>query len=56
MWQIKSGMRLSAVLRNLTDQKYWDWTNVRGIGANNAALDAFTAPGRSLSVALTTDF
>lgn len=56
MWQIRSGMRMSAVLRNLTDQKYWDWTHVRGIGANNPALDAFTSPGRSLSVALISDF
>ena len=56
IWQIKTGMRLSAAVRNLTNKKHWDWTNVRGIGANSPALDAYTAPGRSLAVAFTTDF
>ena len=55
-WQVSRSTRLSAAIHNLTDRKYWEWTNVRGIAANDPVLDAYTAPGRSLSVALVTDF
>lgn len=55
-WQVNRSTRLSAAIHNLTDRKYWEWTNVRGIAANDPVLDAYTAPGRSLSVALVTDF
>ncbi len=55
-WHIRPDLRLSGAIRNLTDRKYWAWTNVRGVVASSAALDAFTAPGRSVSVALVKDF
>ncbi|MCY1535561.1 Vitamin B12 transporter BtuB [compost metagenome] len=55
-WQISPATRLSAAVHNLTDRKYWEWTNVRGIAASDIALDSYTAPGRSLSVALVTTF
>lgn len=55
-WQLRPGLRLSGAIRNLTDRKYWEWTNVRGIAASSPVLDAYTAPGRSLSVALVADF
>lgn len=56
IYEIRQGLRISAALRNVTDRKYWEWGNVRGIRANDSAIDAFTAPGRSLAVALTADF
>lgn len=55
-WQVRPGTRLSAAIHNLTDRKYWEWTNVRGVAANSPVLDSYTAPGRSLSVALVTEF
>lgn len=55
-WQVTRATRLSAAVHNLTDRKYWEWTNVRGIAANSPVLDSYTAPGRGLSVALVTDF
>lgn len=55
-WQIRPGTRLSAAIHNLTDKTYWQWANVRGVAANSPVLDAYTSPGRSLSVALVTDF
>lgn len=55
-WQLSPATRLSATVRNLTDKTYWQWTSVRGVSATSAALDAYTAPGRSVSVALVTDF
>ena len=52
-WQAGRQTRVSLALNNLTDRKYWTWTNVRGVRADDPALDAYTAPGRSLAVALT---
>ena len=55
-WQVNRSTRLSAAIHNVTDRKYWEWTNVRGIAANSTVLDAYTAPGRGLSVAMVTTF
>jgi hemoglobin/transferrin/lactoferrin receptor protein len=55
-WRLRPGLKLSAAVRNLTDRTYWDWTNVRGIAATSPVLDAYTAPGRSMSVALVSTF
>ena len=55
-WQVSKATKLSAAIHNVTDRKYWEWTNVIGVAANSPVLDAYTAPGRSLSVALVTDF
>ncbi|WP_296722036.1 TonB-dependent hemoglobin/transferrin/lactoferrin family receptor [Erythrobacter sp.] len=44
-------LKLRAGLFNLTDEKYALWSDVRGLGVNDAAIfDAFTRPGRNLSV------
>lgn len=55
-WQINRNMRLSAALNNLTDRKYWQWSNVQGLAGNSAVLDAFSSPGRSLSLSLVSSF
>jgi len=55
-WTIQKGIRLTAAIHNLTDKKHWEWTNVRGIASNSAVLDSYTAPGRSFSVALVSEF
>ncbi len=55
-WQVNRSTRLSAAIHNVTDRKYWEWTNVRGVAANSTVLDAYTAPGRGLSVAMVTTF
>jgi len=55
-WQITRQTRLSAALNNLTDRKYWHWGNVQGQPGNSALLDAFTSPGRSLSLSLVSSF
>jgi hemoglobin/transferrin/lactoferrin receptor protein len=46
-------------LFNLTDKRHADWSDVRPLAAtpaNVATLDAFTQPGRNLSVSLTARF
>ena len=55
-WRITPATRLSAAIHNVTDRKYWLWSSVQGVASNLATLDAYTSPGRSLSVALVTDF
>ncbi|MBL0917453.1 MAG: TonB-dependent hemoglobin/transferrin/lactoferrin family receptor [Hydrogenophaga sp.] len=55
-WRVTPSTRLSAAVHNVTDRKYWAWANVQGVAGNSATLDNFTSPGRSLSLALVTDF
>ncbi|MDR7095192.1 TonB-dependent hemoglobin/transferrin/lactoferrin family receptor [Hydrogenophaga laconesensis] len=55
-WQVSRSTRLSAAIHNVTDRKYWEWTNVIGVAAGSPVLDAYSAPGRGISVALVTDF
>ncbi|MBI1255615.1 MAG: TonB-dependent hemoglobin/transferrin/lactoferrin family receptor [Hyphomonas sp.] len=37
---------------NLSDEKYWYWSDVRGVSATSASLDAYTQPGRNFSISL----
>lgn len=55
-WRVTKATRLSAAIHNVTDRKYWVWSNVQGVAADSPVLDAYTAPGRSFSLALVTDF
>ncbi len=38
---------------NLTDEKYWNWSDVRGLSNASVARDAYTPPGRNFGVSLT---
>ncbi len=55
-WRFSKATRLNASLVNLTNRKYWNWSEVRGIASNAVALDAYTQPGRKFNVSLVTDF
>ena len=44
----KFSMRLA--IRNITDKKYWNWSDVAGSAANDSALDYFLNPGRNYSL------
>ncbi|WCM24960.1 TonB-dependent hemoglobin/transferrin/lactoferrin family receptor [Paraburkholderia bryophila] len=41
---------------NLFDRKYWNWSDVRGIAETSPVKDAYTAPGRNVSVSMKVDF
>lgn len=41
---------------NLFDRKYWNWADVRGIADSSPIKDAYTAPGRNVSVSMKMDF
>lgn len=54
-YRINPVWQLAAFVTNLSDQKYWRWSDMRGI-ADNALVDAYTAPGRALQLSLRADF
>ncbi len=50
---------LRAGIFNLLDEKYIEWSDLRGLAntpANRAVMDAWTQPGRNVSVSLTARF
>ena len=55
-WRLRKDMRLNVAVRNLTDRKYWLWSDVQGLAASSATNDAYTQPGRSGFVSLVVDF
>ncbi len=55
-WRLSKKLRLNAGIANLTDRKYWNWSDVRGLSATSRVADAYTQPGRHLNVSLVADF
>jgi len=62
-WRIDKTWSLRGALLNLFDETYWRWSDVRGVSATtadgsapNPALLAYTAPGRSVQLAVRADF
>ncbi len=55
-WRINPKLRVNVAINNLTNKKYWSWSDVRGLAATSRVADAYTQPGRALSVSLVADF
>jgi hemoglobin/transferrin/lactoferrin receptor protein len=55
-WRIRKGLRLNAAINNLTDQKVWRWSDVRGLAKTSTVLDAYTQSGRNAQVTLVAEF
>lgn len=55
-WRIRKDLRLNVAIVNLTDKKYWMWSDIRGLASNSAVRDAYTQPGRHFNVSLVADF
>ena len=55
-YRISKTLRLNAAIINLTNKKYWNWSDVRGVAANSTFRDAYTQPGRYINVSLVADF
>jgi hemoglobin/transferrin/lactoferrin receptor protein len=54
---VTEGLKLRAGIFNLTDARYALWSDVRGLGVANAPiLDAFTRPGRNVSLSASFQF
>ncbi|MFV3076603.1 TonB-dependent hemoglobin/transferrin/lactoferrin family receptor [Niveispirillum fermenti] len=52
-WRIGEAATLRAGIFNITDRKYWWWSDVRGLSSTSAVRDSYTQPGRNASVSLT---
>ena len=47
---------VNAGIFNLTDRKYWLWSDVRGVLNPGATIDRYTQPGRNYGVQLKATF
>jgi len=55
-WRVADGLTARGGVFNLTDEKYAYWNDVRGLSSTAASRDAYTQPGRNVSLSLTYDF
>lgn len=51
-YQFSPRFSLQWAVFNITDKKYWLWTDVRGQAADSAVLDAYTQAGRNFALTL----
>ena len=51
-WKVTDRVSIRASVANLTDEKYFWWSDVRGVASTAAFADAFSQPGRNASVSL----
>ncbi len=52
-WRVSDHATLRGGVFNITDQKYWWWSDVRGVASGSTTLDAYTPPGRNAGISLT---
>jgi hemoglobin/transferrin/lactoferrin receptor protein len=57
-WRFRKDARLNFGISNLTNQKYWNWSDVQGLASNTtpSLVDAYTQPGRHVNVSFVADF
>ena len=55
-WRLRKDIRLNLAVHNVTDRKYWMWSDVRGLASSSTVNDAYTQPGRSAHVSMVVDF
>jgi hemoglobin/transferrin/lactoferrin receptor protein len=55
-WRVTPSVTLRAGVFNITDKKYWWWSDVRGLTQTSAILDAYSQPGRNLAMSLSARF
>ena len=46
-YEINENLSLRLGIRNMTDEKYWDWTSVAGTSETAPELDYFLNPGNT---------
>ena len=55
-WKPLPHLTVNANLNNVFDAKYWRWSDTSGLASNSNVKDAYTAPGRTVQVAVRYDF
>lgn len=51
-WDFAPGAAINFGVFNLADRKYWDWSDVGGVGASSLVLDRYTRPGRAIAMSV----
>jgi hemoglobin/transferrin/lactoferrin receptor protein len=49
-WRLNRHVEVGAGVFNLTDRKYWNWSDVQGVAQTSTVLDAYTQPPRNFAV------
>ena len=55
-WAISRQVSVIANINNVFDARYWRWSDVRGLAADSAVAEAYTAPGREAQVSVRVNF
>lgn len=55
-WAVTDAVTLRGGVFNLTDEKYWWWSDARGLADNSTIKDGYTQPGRNYGVSLALKF
>ncbi|PIC00799.1 TonB-dependent hemoglobin/transferrin/lactoferrin family receptor [Caulobacter sp. X] len=55
-WAVTDAVTVRAGVFNLTDEKYWWWSDMRGLADSSTVKDAYSQPGRNYSVSLALKF
>lgn len=55
-WTVQKNWRVNVGVDNISNQKYWNWSDVQGLAANSAVVDAYTQPGRYYHASLVLGF
>jgi hemoglobin/transferrin/lactoferrin receptor protein len=55
-WKITDAITARAGVFNVSDEKYWWWSDVRGVSSTISFIDAYTQPGRSAGVSVAMQF
>lgn len=51
-FEISNKLVLRGAVNNITDKKYWRWSNVQALGSQDPLIDVLAAPGRNYSISL----
>lgn len=56
LYRLRPGTRLNFAVVNITNRKYWLWSDVQGLAASSPVVDAYTQPGRNVRLSVAMDF
>ncbi|MBC3874712.1 TonB-dependent hemoglobin/transferrin/lactoferrin family receptor [Undibacterium flavidum] len=55
-WTMQKNWRINLGVDNITNKKYWNWSDVQGLAATSVVVDAYTQPGRYYHASLVVGF
>ena len=55
-YKFNENVELNVAFKNLSDQKFWNWSTVNGFAVDQANLELWLEPGRNTSVSLKVSF